>query len=171
MPTARTVFRALSLGVASASLVATAFAGGQDPNDPFVKKVEKKKIVVAAPAETVVAPPSYEERVQICRQRTGAGRSVTDKPCVYLVHEVSFSGVSSSDNGLEAFLKAAPSGNTIVVHEGDELFDGRVVAIREADGSGEASVLLEKTTQKYVGRKLVTTTSRVTLRLGDGSDL
>src|SRR4051794_18568215 len=132
MPTVRPFASALTLGLASIALASTAFAGGQNGYDPFERKVDKKKVPVAAPAETVVAPPSFDERVQICRQRTGAGRSVTDKPCVYLVHELSFSGVSRSDNGVEAFLAASPSHQTIVVHEGDELFDGRVIAIREA---------------------------------------
>lgn len=171
MPTLRPVGRALAIGLATSVLASSAFAGGQDPKDPFARPVDKKKVVVAAPAETIVAPPSFDERVVICREKTGLGRSVTDKPCVYLVRELSFAGVSSSDNGLEAFLAAEPSHQTIVVRTGDELFDGRVLAIREADAKGDASVLLEKTTKKYVGKKLVTTTTTVTLKLQDGSDL
>jgi hypothetical protein len=87
---------------------------------------------------------------------------------MYLVRELTLSGVSRSENGVEAFLYAAPTRQTILVRAGDRLFDGRVVAINEPGTATGAQVVLEKTTQKRVGRKLVTTTATVTLGLAGG---
>jgi hypothetical protein len=164
-------FRAICFAFFAVALAAFAVAGPRQSNDPFKVNVDKKKVPVAAPKESIVEPPSFEARAAECRERTGAGRSVTDLPCAYLVREVSLSGVSRSENGVEAFLAAAPSRQTIVVRAGDRLYDGRVVSIHEPDGSSEGYVVLEKTTTKAVGKKLVTSTSEVRLRLGDDTTL
>jgi hypothetical protein len=159
--------RAAALAVACAALAAPAFAGhraAQNP-DPFAVKVDKKKVVVPVARESIVEPPSLAERAKTCRAATPAGTSVEDTPCMYLVRELAFTGVSESEAGVEAFVFAAATKQTLVVREGDRLFDGRVVAIREPGSADSPTLVLEKTTTKQIGRKLVTSTSTVTLGL------
>jgi hypothetical protein len=165
--------RAVSASAALAVLVMPALAGGrthqQNTSDPFSRPVDKKKVPVPVPKETIVEPPSLDARETGCKTSTKAGESVETSPCMYLVREVELTGVSRSENGVEAFLYAAPTKQTILVHVGDHLYDGRVLAIDEATDSGGARVTLEKTTQKQIGKKMTTLTSQVTLGLASST--
>jgi hypothetical protein len=156
--------RALAVALALASLSVPALAGaGPRQTDPFKRDVDKKKDVAPAPKEAVVEPPALEERAARCRAAAPAGESVESRPCMYLVRELTLSGVSRSESGVEAFVFAAPTRQILLVREGDALFDGRVVAVREPGPAGGAQVVLERTIEKRVGKKPVKRVESVTL--------
>jgi hypothetical protein len=88
---------------------------------------------------------------------------------MYLVREVKLQGVFRSSDKPEAFLFAEPTRQSITVREGDRLFDGRVVSIREPGPAGDGQVVLEKVTKKQLGRKIFETKELITLELASAS--
>lgn len=159
--------------VASLALCAVALpaaAGHRQSDDPFKRPV-RKGVVIAAPLprETVIAPPAIEVRRTECKNATPAGQQVQNQPCMYLVREVKLQGVLRSAEKPEAFLFAEPTQQMITVREGDRLFDGHVVSIREAGPSGDGQVVLEKVTKKQVGKRVTETKELVTLELASAS--
>ncbi len=169
MPAYQHSLRPLAVGLALAALSVPALAAGRsaqdDRSDPFKVRVDKKKVAVPVPKEAIVEPPPIEVRAEQCRGSLSAGESVQSRPCMYLVRELKLSGVSRSENGVEAFVYAAPTQQTVLVRAGDRLFDGRVVSVREPSEAGGAQLVLEKTIEKRVGKKLVKLVDSVTLTL------
>ncbi len=150
------------------ALASCALAGPGPQDDPFRRDVDKKKVKVPAVAESVVAPPSLEVRAAECRGAASDSTPVQETPCMYLVQELKLTGVVDGESGPEAFLAAGPTKRTVIVRTGDRLYDGRVVSIRDAGVNGPAEVVLEKVTQKRVGKKVVSSTSDVSLKLAGG---
>lgn len=128
---------------------ASAAAAAQDastnyrpaPADPFVKSapivkarkvVEKKK---AAPAATVVAPPTIKARIEAfkeLRARALTAQQAAPKPTVaLLLGEVQITGIFRTPRGYAAMVEATPIKLSYVVYPGEKFYDGQLVAIEE----------------------------------------
>ena len=158
------LFRVALAAMSLAMLFAPASARGPQ-SDPFAKKPTKKVTVAKPVTERVIPPPALDVRAAECKKSAAPGQQVQSLPCMYLVRELKLQGVFRTGNQAEAFLLAEPTKQSITVREGDRLFDGRVISIREPGPSGGGQVVLEKVTKKQVGKKITETTESVTLDL------
>ena len=151
-------------GLALAAAAVPALAGRQKTLDPFARPV-KPNTPVAKPKENIIAPPVLADRQTACKSSVPAGSQVESLPCMYLVREVTLEGVFRTGDQTGAFLYAAPTKQTITVHVGDKLFDGRVVSITEPGPNGNGQIVLEKVTKRQVAKKVTETTELVQLQL------
>src|SRR5690349_15092583 len=128
---------ALALLAACASPAAAGTSGKPQQRDPFereVKKTVKKAVEIKPEKEVEIPAPPLAERTARCKEAQYApGFSVSGEatPCPYLVREVSVTGVfTAAGGGKGAFLLVGQSGETLIVREGDKLFNGEIAEIR-----------------------------------------
>jgi hypothetical protein len=124
--------------------------------DPFErpKKVDKKPVAVETKMlpPVQVAPPALDERVSRCKQSQYSTMSFAvsgeTSPCPFLVSEMVVTGVfTEAGGGKGAFVLATPTKETLIVREGDKLFNGSIDEIRMGANGAAAGIVFTQRIQ------------------------
>lgn len=134
--------------------------GGGGYVDPFGRPVPKTvKVPEQKDADKPVLvpfPALDQRRAEFQASRQSAVRAGRDEPEAiwqYLVSELTVTGIFETDDGLGAFILAAPTQTTFFVKAGTRVYNGEIVSISPGTDFGVGQVVFRELTKYRIRKK------------------